>query len=205
VADIANAASLAERLQLWQGEARRTLILLQHHYELLAYAETHAAHHDDAAQRQAQAVRLLQHYRSAAIQSLDFGYILQDGSPGAAQIMHTAAALTATIADAVEGWFAHQRRLDRGDVNDAVLELAPGLRLVDIAERAPDGVTSAACYVAPDPASFHEAAPVSRAAFALLVRVASGNVRPRDVTEPGAAHELHALLRTGLIVFAARR
>jgi hypothetical protein len=181
----------------------RTLIVLQHQYDLLGYAETHTAHYDDAGRRQTQTLRLLQHFDGAGIRSLDFGYIVQDGTPGPAHLVHTTAALTEAISDDVAAWFAHQRRLAAGDVADVPLELAPGLRLVDVAERAADGATSAVCYVAPGPASLHQAGPVSRGAFALLVRVAAGGLRPRDVTEPDAVRELSMLLQLGLILLAA--
>ena len=199
VADFANAASLAERIARWQGEPRRTLIVLQHHYELLAYAETHAAHHDDSARRQAQVVRLLRHFERADIRSLDFGYIVQDATPGSAHLVRTAAPLTASISSDIEAWFVHQRRLAAGEVAGLLLELAPGLGLVDVAERAADGKTSASCYVAPGPASLHQSCAVARSALALLIRVAAGGLRPRDVTEETAARELHELLRGGLI------
>jgi carbamoyltransferase len=199
VADFANVASLAERIARWQGESRRTLIVLQHNYELLAYAETHAAHHDDPARRQAQVVRLLQHFKSAEIQTLDFGYIVQEAASGSTHVVRTAAPLAASISADVAAWFAHQRRLATDDISDTVLELAPGLGLVDVAERAPDGKTGASCYVAPGPASLHEPGAVSRPAFALLIRVAAGNVRPRDVTDEAAARELRELLQRGLV------
>jgi carbamoyltransferase len=203
VADFANAMTLAARIARWQGVPRRTLIVLQYHYELLGYAETHTAHYDDTDRRQAQTVRLLQHFDLADIRSLDFGYIVQDGTPGPARLVHTTAPLTASISDDVAAWFAHQRRLAAGDVADVPLELAPGLRLVDVAERTADGATTAACYVAPGPASLHQAGPVSRGAFALLIRVAAGGLRPRDVTEPDAVRELSVLLQLGLILFGA--
>ncbi len=199
VADFANASSLAERIARWQGERRRTLIVLQHHYELLAYAETHAAHHDDAAQRQTQLVHLLQHFERSDIRSLDFGYIVQDGLPGTAYTVRTAAPLSSAISGDVAAWFAHQQRLARGDTGEGELQLAPGLGLVDVAERAPGGKTSASCYVAPGPGSLHEPGPVSRAAFALLIRVAAGGLRASDVTEPAAARELRELLTRGLV------
>jgi carbamoyltransferase len=199
VADLTNAASLAGRIAQWQGQPRRTLILLQHHYELLDYAETHAAHHDASAQRQAQTVRLLRHFEQSAIRSLDFGYVVQDGAPGPAQVQRTAAMLAGPISADVAAWFEHQRKLAAGDIADAPLHLAPGLRLVDVAERAAEGNVSTTCYVAPGPASIHEPGAVSRAAFALLIQVAAGGVRPRDVTEAGAAHELAGLLARGLV------
>jgi|GEM_PF-2463418 len=199
VADFANAATLPERIARWQGESRRTLIVVQHHYDLLTYAETHAAHHDDPPVRQRHVVRLLRHFKDAGIQSLDFGYIVQDAERGPAHVVRTAAPLTASIADDIAAWMAHERRLAADDISDAVLELAPGLGLVDMAERAPDGATSASCYVAPGPQSLHEAGAVSRAAFALLIRIAAGGVRPRDVSGETAARELRELLQRGLV------
>jgi hypothetical protein len=166
---------------------------------LLDYAETHAAHHDASAQRQAEVVRLLRHFDDSAILSLDFGYIVQDGTPGPTQIQRTAAMLAGSISPDVAAWFEHQRKLATGDIADAPLHLAPGLRLVDLAERAAEGEVSASCYAAPGPASIHEPSAVSRAAFALLIRVAAGGLRPRDVIEPEAARELTGLLERGLV------
>jgi hypothetical protein len=150
-------------------------------------------------------VQLLEHYRAAQIRSLDFGYVVQDGLPGAAQTVRTSAPHTTSIAGDVAAWFAHQRRLAAGNVADAdaVLELAPGARLVDIAEREPDGSLTASCYLAPGAASVHEATAVSRSAFALLIRVAAGGLRPRDVTESDAVRELPTLLERGLVRFSA--
>jgi carbamoyltransferase len=199
VADLANVATLPERIARWQGESRRTLIVLQNHYEPLVYAETHAAHHDDSGRRQTQVVRLLRHFDDAGIQTLDFGYIVQDASPGSTFVVRTTAPLTTAIWGDVAAWFVHQRRLAADDRADAVLELAPGLGLVDVAERAPDGKASASCYVAPGPASLHEPGAVSRAAFALLIRVAAGGLRPRDVSDEAAARELLELLQRGLV------
>lgn len=199
VGDFANVATLPERIARWQGESRRTLIVLQNHYELLAYAETHSAHHDESARRQTQIVRLLRHFNEAGIQTLDFGYIIQDANPGATHVVRTTAPLKAAISGDVAAWFAHQRRLVADDRADGVLELAPGLGLVDVAERAPDGIASASCYVAPGPASLHEPGAVSRPAFALLIRVAAGGLRPRDVSDHAAARELRELLQRGLV------
>ena len=199
VADFANVASLAARIAGWQGESWRTLILLQNHYELLAYAETHAAHHDDPARRQEQVVRLMRHFAGAAIQTLDFGYIVQEAAPGYAHVVRTAAPLAASISSDVTAWFAHQRRLAAGAGAGELLELAPGLGLVDVAERAAGGETAATCYVAPGPGSLHEAGAVSRSAFALLIRVAAGGLRLNDVTGEAAARELRELLLRGLI------
>ena len=199
VADLANVASLAERIAHWQGETRRTLILLQRHYELLEYAETHAAHHDSSADRQAQTVRLLQHFDRADVTSLDCGYIVQDGMSGPALIQRTGAMLGGAISADVGAWFAHQRRLVAGQIENARLSLAPELRLVDIAERAPDGTVSMSCYAAPGPQSLHEYTAVSRGAFAVLMRVAAGGLCVRDIHEPEAARELVPLLVRGLV------
>jgi len=199
VADLVNVDSLAANIREWQRQQRRTLILLQHQYELLEYAETHAAHIDSGTQRQRQVVRLLDHFRRSDIQTLDFGYIVQDGTPGDIYLAHSAAPVTTAISDDVASWFAHQRRLAANDFADAVLELAPGLRLVDVADRAADGDVATNCYVAPGPASLHEPSAVSRGAFALLIRVAAGDLRSRDVTEPSAARDLATLLDRGLV------
>jgi len=70
---------------------------------------------------------------------------------------------------------------------------------VDIAERAPDGTVSTSCYAAPGPRSIHESTAVSRGAFAVLMRVAAGGLRVRDIHEPDAARELVPLLVRGLV------
>ncbi len=147
VADLADVESLAPRIVQWQGEARKTLVLLQHHYELIDYAETHAAHLDTSPERQAQTVRHLRHFERAGIRTLDFGYIVQDGTPGARRHaanarrrhVHRGPIPTATVG----AWFARQRqaysarahrgrdRLHRRNVARA----AALRRLVDIAER----------------------------------------------------------------------
>jgi carbamoyltransferase len=198
VADLADVATLPGRILAWQNVNRRTLIVLQHHADLLSYAETHAAHHDDRAVRQAEVVRLLEHYRQAGIATLDFGYIVQDGEPGATQVERTSAALAGDLAPDVTAWFAHQRRLATEDIADSLVGLAPGLRLVEVAEREPPGETQVSCYVAPGAGSLHEARPVSRPAFALLIRAAAGDLRPRDVSGDDA-RELTALLASGIV------
>ncbi len=200
VADLTNVASLAERIAHWQGETRRTLVLVQRHYDLLEYAESHAAHRRrSGGERQTETVRLLQHFDGAGIKTLDFGYIVQDGLPGPALLQRTGAMLNSAISADVGAWFAHQRRLLAGNIEDARLSLAPELRLVDIAERAPDGTVSTSCYAAPGPRSIHENTAVSRGAFAVLMRVAAGGLRVRDIAEPDAARELVALLVRGLV------
>jgi len=199
VADLANVAELATQIARRQGQPRRTLILLQRRHELLEYAETHAAHLEDSAQRQAQTVRLLRHFERAGIHSLHFGYIVQDGTPGPAHAERTTAALTAAIGPDVAAWFAHQRRLAAGDIAAVPLRLAPGLRLVDVAERMSESPTETSCYVAPGPASVHGANAVSRSAFAVLLRVAAGGLHPGDLTEDDAARDLAGLLERGLV------
>jgi carbamoyltransferase len=203
VADLANVASLPARIAEWQGEARRTLILLQHHHELLDYAETHAAHYDSSSERQAQTVRLLRHFERSGIRSLDFGYIVQDANAGPAFVQRTAAALAGSVSGDVAAWFAHQQQLARGEIADLPLQLAPHVALVDVAERPPAGEVTASCYVTPGPGSIHEAGAVSRAAFGLLIRVAAGGVRVRDVNDPAAVRELAMLLARGLLRFAS--
>ena len=105
VADLADVTTLPARIARWQGERRRTLILLQRHYELLDYVETHAAHHDASAQRQAQVVRHLRHLEKARIRTLDFGYIVQDGTLGEAHIERTNAMLEGPVSGVVSAWF----------------------------------------------------------------------------------------------------
>jgi carbamoyltransferase len=197
VADFADADELPERIRDWQGEARRTLILLQHRAALLAYAETHAAHLDDRVQRQAEVVRLVRHFHAASIRTLDFGYVVQAALPGSTQVERTTAALAADVSGEVAAWFAHQRQIDDGDADEFVL--APELRLVEVAERDADGRVEVPCYLAPGPASFYEARPVSRAAFGLLIRAAAGRIRAAEVTDPEDARELAALVARGLL------
>jgi carbamoyltransferase len=199
VGDLADVASLPRRIDAWQGEERRTLLLLQHHHELLDYAESHAAHHKRSAERQAHVVRLLRHFEHAAIGSLDFGYIVQDGTPGPTYVQRTTAMLAGSIAGDVAAWFAHQRRLAAGAIDALPLQLAPGLRLVDVAERAPGAAAESSCYVAPGPGSLHEPSPVSRRAFALLGRIAAGGLRWCDVEGAGARQELDVLLARGIV------
>jgi carbamoyltransferase len=205
VADLADIDGLPERLRAWQGVARRTLILLQHRIDLLAYAELHAAHHDDRARRQAGVVRLLTHFQAAGIATLDFGYVIQDGEPGPVLIERTAGPFTAATGADVAAWFAHQRLLAAPGAADREAALAPGVRLVEVGERDAAGATSSACYVAPGAGSVHEARPVSRTAFALLMRATAGGLRARDVTEPAAARELQALLARGLLRLLGER
>ena len=156
VAGLVNADSLAANIREWQHQQRCTLILLQRRYELLEYAETHAAHHDSVTQRQEHVVRLLEHFQRSGIRTLDFGYVIQDGIRGDAHLERTAAPLTAN------------------DFADAVLELAPGLRLVDVTERAANGAVTTTCYVAPGPASLHEPSAVTPRAFARCYRSKHG-------------------------------
>jgi hypothetical protein len=61
-----------------------------------------------------------------------------------------------------------------------------------VAEREAGAEMTASCYVAPGAGSLHEARPVSRPEFALLIRAAAGGLRVRDVTE-------RALLERGLL------
>lgn len=107
-------------------------------------------------------------------------------------------ALAGELGPDIAAWFAHQRRLAAGDVADALVHLAPGLRLVEVAEREPPGETQLACYVAPGAGSLHGARPVSRAAFALLIRAAASELRPREV-DGDDARELGALLASGIL------
>jgi len=199
VADFANAATLPERIAAWQGEARRTLIVLQHTVSLLDYAETHAGHHPDPIDREIQTVRLLRHFADSNIETLDFGYIIQDGSLGPTHIMRTNAALNGPIHADVADWFASQQRLLVPEAAGDRLELAPGLRLVDLADRKSDGHVVTSCYVAPGPSSVQESSPVNRTAFALLIRAAAGSLRPRDVEGDDAIRELVWLLDRGLL------
>lgn len=105
VGDLANVETLSKRILGWQGEAYRTLILLQNRYTLIDYAETHAAHLDGTA-REAEVVRLMRHFIESGITTLDFGYIVQANEPGSTEIVPTAAARSGSIAGVVEKWLS---------------------------------------------------------------------------------------------------
>ncbi len=81
-ADLVNVETLPDRIHAWQGEARRTLILVQGGYELIAYAESHAAHLPKGPEREGEVFRLMRHFMESGIKTIHFGYILQDGEPG---------------------------------------------------------------------------------------------------------------------------
>jgi carbamoyltransferase len=198
VADLADAATLPARIAQWQGVPRRTLLVLQQPYPLIEYAETHAAHHDDAARQKAQTVRLLRHFAAVDIATLDLGYIVQDGAPGPTLTVRTAAAHGTSLSADVADWFASQHRLDAGNVEDALLQLAPELRLVEVGERDASG-SRTAYYAAPGPASLLDSSELSPTAFELLTRIASTPTRVRDVSGDRAMRELVALLRRSTI------
>lgn len=199
VADFANSETLPARIEGWQRASRRTLILLQSRYELIAYAESHAGHLRQGPERETQVLRLLQHFVASGIRSLDFGYVIQDGEPGSTHVVRTAAAQNVSIAEDVAGWFAHQQRLAHGDVADLLLEFAPGLSLVRQVRTMADGSVVASRHAIPGPASLLAASDLSEAAFALLERVSTGNLRPRDVAAELEARELAQQLDRGMI------
>lgn len=198
VADFANAALLPMRIRDWQSEPRETLILLQHSYEPLAYAESHSRHLRGP-ERDGLLVRLLRHFAEARIASLDFGYVVQSGRPGSVHVVRTAAARSGPIAADVSAWFAHQRRLARADTTEMTLELAPGLDLKRIFTRTADGGTIGSNYAVPGLASVLAPKELSDAALAVLDRVAAGNLRTRDVTDEQEGCELSQLLREGYV------
>jgi carbamoyltransferase len=198
VADFADVDDLPARIARWQGEQRRTLLLLERHHALLDYAELHAAHLEGAARR-SELVRLVRHYETSGIRTLDFGYLVQDGEPGGTSVMRTANALAGPIAADVSAWFAHQRRFARGGIDDAELGLAPGLSLIRMERRAPDGRTTTSFALDPGAATMLEAIPVSALGFALLERIAAGTLRPRDMDDPAEVSELARLLAGGWV------
>jgi carbamoyltransferase len=198
VADLADAHSLPARIVRWQGVPRRTLLVLQQQYPLLEYAETHAAHHDEPAEQKAQTVRLLRHFSAAGIGTLDLGYIVQDGMPGPASITRTNAPHAADISADVADWFASQRCLQASNAEDALLTLAPALRLVEVAEHDTAG-TRTAYYAAPGPASLLDSSELTPAAFTLLTRIATTATRVRDVSGERDLRELVTLLRRGVL------
>jgi carbamoyltransferase len=194
VADFVDVDRLAARLETLQGARRRTLLLLERHQALLDYAELHAAHLDDA-DRKATVVRLLRHFEAQGIRTIDFGYLLQDGEAGRLHVMRTANARTASLAADVAAWFAHQRRFAQGHIDDARLMLAPELQLVrTTTPGADDGYA-----VEPGPASMLEAVPVPARSFAVLERVARGDLRPGEMDDPADVHELARLLDGGWV------
>lgn len=86
-ADLADVDALGARIAVWQGANLRTAIVLERHHDLLDYAEIHAAHYDTPQERQAETLRLFSHMTGAGITTLDFGYVLQDGTPGPAHVV----------------------------------------------------------------------------------------------------------------------
>ncbi len=198
VADFVDVDGLAARMQRWQGEARRTLLLLERHYALLDYAERHAAHLDGDAEKTS-VLRQLRHYEASGIHTLDFGYLLQDGAPGRLHAMRTDNARAHVLSADVSAWFAHQRRFAQGGIDDAELALAPGLRLVRTAFRTDDGQVADTYAVEPAFDSMLEAIPVSAPAFGLLERIAAGTLRPREMDDVAEVRELASLLYGGWV------
>lgn len=199
VADVANVDSLPPRMRAWQGQSRRTLLLLQNRYALVNYAETHAAHLPEGAPREAELVRLLRHFAGAGIETLDFGYLIQGSEPGGTRVMRTPAALAGAIADDVADWFRHQRRLERGGIDDAALSLAPRTALVRELVKAADGSTAESRQLLPGPGSLHEARQLAPSAFDVLDRIAGATLRPRDFTDEAERRSLDALLDEGTV------
>lgn len=198
VADLADVDTLPLRLHEWQGEARRTLILVQQRYELLAYAESHAAHLEGPA-RGAEVVRLLRHFADVGIRTLDLGYVIQDGHPGATHVVRTTAARNGPLGEDVAAWFAHQRRLAGGAPEDTVLALAPGVSLVRESVRAADGSLATVLQLLPGPHTLLEPYTVSPLLFELLERMTQTDVRRSDVTDRRCARELGELVDRGYV------
>jgi carbamoyltransferase len=186
-ADFADVAELPAAIARWQGERRLTLVILQTHHALPAYADLHAAHLDDPRERRELALRLERHFAEVNIRTLDFGYLVQRAERGNAYVMATPAALTDSLADDVSAWLDHQHRRAQGTSDDAPLELAPGLR-VD------------AGFLVPGPGSMLAPMPLSAAAVALVERIATTSLRRRDVAGDAlAARELRWLFDGGWI------
>lgn len=201
VADLADVQTLPSRIRAWQGSRRRTLIILQQRYELFDYAYGHAGHHPPGAPREREIAALLHHFAANAIRTIDFGYILQDGTEGSTHAIQTTAPLTTSISRDVSEWFAHQRRLADGTTRDLVLALAPGLRLVHESVHEPDGAIAARYLALPAPSSVLTVREVSKTAFELLRQIGERELRADDVTgEPGEA-ELRALIEQGYVRF----
>ena len=199
VADVADSATLIDRIRTWQHQPRRTLVLLEHRHELIEYAERHTAHYAAGAERDAMFSRLLTHLQSAAVGSLDYGYILQQAAPGDAHLFHTQAARSNDITADVAAWFAHQAQLMTSADNDRLLDLATGVHLVDVGERDASGAMAQDCFLAPGPASLHEPVPVSRAAYALLSQAITGELRFGNVVNAPVCREIAPLLDRGLL------
>ncbi len=198
VADFIDVDGLPARMARWQGAELRTLMMLERHHTLLEYAETHAAHLSDDARRSA-VVRLLRHYEASGIQTIDTGYLLQDGAPGRTHVMRTSNSRHRTVASDVAAWFEHQRRFARGAIDETVLMLAPGLELVRECRRRDDGTIVESHAVEPGPRSMLAATTVSPLGFALLERVADGTLLPAEMNDRAEVHELGRLLDDGYV------
>jgi carbamoyltransferase len=198
VADFADAQTLPSRLRAWQGSRRRTLLLLQHRFELIDYAESHAGHLPPGA-RERQVATLLRHFAASGIQTLDFGYLLQDGTPGSTYLINSAAPATRAVSDDVAAWFEHERRLAQADSNDTPLALAPGLRLVCEIDREPGGNVVTTYFAIGAGGSLFGTCPLSATAFGLMERAAGDSFRQRDITDERESSELRALLDQGLL------
>ncbi len=201
VADLADAQSLPSRLRAWQGTTRRTLLLLQHRFDLVDYAESHAGHLPPGTREQQVAV-LLRHFAASGIATLDFGYLVQDGTAGSTYLINSAAPATRAIFDDVAAWFAHQRRLSQGDAIDALLAIAPGLRLVRESAREPDGSLTVTHAAVGCDGSLFGVCELSDTAFRLLGRLADTPLRRRDIEDAAESCELSSLLDQGLIRLA---
>lgn len=199
VADIVDVQTLPERIRRWQGDDRRTLILLQRPYELIAYAETHAAHLASSEEREAETMRLMRHFAQRGIATLDFGYILQDGEPGSTHVFRTSAAAGGDVHHDVSAWFLHQQRLARGGIDALRLRLAPGTALVREAVTASDGSRAALRQLLAGPGSIHETTSLSEEAYALLGRITDGGLSFRDLTDVRERDLLRELLEVGVV------
>lgn len=200
VADFANSESLPARIRSWQGRPRRTLVLLQHAYDVVSYAESHAGHIPPGPERENEVVRLLKHFRSNGIASIAFGYIVQDGMPGAVFQSHTLEPRDRTIASDVAAFFAHQRELPENLRSNHILVLAPQLQLIEERMRSADGGTVSVYEVRPGAHSMLQRSTLTQPSFTTLNRIADGTLRPSDF-EGNDFRAVRDLLERGLIRF----
>lgn len=133
--DLFNVEGFPDKLSQWQGYRRETLLLIENEVPLVNYAEDHTGFLDSKRACLVASLRMYEHLVALGINTVHFGYILQNTRRGDCTTHHLRMPPIAPVHAEVDALMQLHRCLHNGIDDVSVLYISEGARiLLEIAQ-----------------------------------------------------------------------